>query len=267
MKRENMHNLKITIVQTYLEWEDIDLNLERFDTIVNTMTGDTDLIVLPEMFTTGFTMNAEKFAETMDGKAVSWMKKKSMEKKTDIAGSMIIKENKKFFNRLIWAKPSEELFFYDKRHLFRYSGEEKIFTPGSDNGSANVIVSLKGWRIRPFICYDLRFPVWTRNYQNLYDIAVFVANWPETRSCHWKALLMARAVENQAYVIGVNRIGQDGNGLEYSGDSSIIGPNGRIIFHKASTPCVHTQALSFNALQDHRVKFPAAMDADNFIIT
>ncbi len=258
-----MNNLKITVVQTSLKWENIDSNLELFDGIVNKISTDTDLIVLPEMFTTGFTMNVEKLAETMNGAGISWMKKKSGEKKTDITGSLIIKANKKFFNRLIWVKPSGELFFYDKKHLFRFSGEEHVFTPGSES----IIVSLKGWKIRPFICYDLRFPVWTRNYQNAYDIAMFVANWPGIRSCHWKVLLKARAMENQAYVVGVNRVGQDGNGLEYNGDSTIIDPKGNILFQKACELCIHTQELSFNTLKDYRKKFPAWIDADDFIIS
>ncbi len=257
-----MRDLNVTIVQTKLFWEDINANLGHFDTVINKISIDTDLIILPEMFTTGFTMNAEKLAQTMDGESVSWMKQISGKKKTDITGSLIIKEDKKFFNRLVWVKPTGELFFYDKKHLFRFSSEEKTFTPGSKR----IIVNLKGWKICPFVCYDLRFPLWTRNYHKTYDIAIFVANWPEMRSLHWKTLLAARAIENQAYTIGVNRVGRDGNNLDYSGDSSIIDPKGNIIFQKSSVSCVHTETIPFNPLQEYRDKFPAWMDADDFII-
>ncbi len=257
-----MRDLNITIVQTKLYWEDINSNLGHFDSVINKISSDTDLIVLPEMFTTGFTMNAEKLAQTMNGKSVSWMKQKSKETKTDITGSLIIKEDKKFFNRLVWVKPNGKLFFYDKKHLFRFSSEEKIFTPGSKR----IVINLKDWRICPFVCYDLRFPVWTRNYHKTYDIAIFVANWPVMRSLHWKTLLAARAIENQAYIIGVNRVGQDGNNIDYSGDSSIIDPGGNIIFQKSFESCVHTETIPFKPLQEYRDKFPAWKDADNFII-
>ncbi len=258
-----MQDLKITIVQAKPYWENIDANLELFGTIINKINMVSDLIVLPEMFTTGFTMNAEKFSQTMDESCVSWMKKKSREINTDITGSIIIKEKKKFFNRLIWTKPSGELFCYDKKHLFRFSGEDKIFSPGSKK----IIVNLKDWKICPFICYDLRFPIWTRNYRKAYDIAVFVANWPEIRSHHWKALLTARAIENQAYIIGVNRVGQDGNGLEYSGNSSVIDPKGNSLFQKSSSCCVHTEKISFKLLREYRKKFPAWADSDYCAVT
>ncbi len=257
-----MRDLNVTIVQTKLYWEDISSNLGHFDSVINKISRDTDLIVLPEMFTTGFTMNADKLAQTMNGESVSWMKQKSREKKTDITGSLIIKEDKNFFNRLVWVKPTGELFFYDKKHLFRFSSEEKTFTPGSKR----IIVNLKDWKICPFVCYDLRFPMWTRNYHKTYDIAIFVANWPEMRSLHWKTLLAARAIENQAYIIGVNRVGRDGNNLDYSGDSSIIDPGGNIIFQKPYASCVHTETISLNSLQEYRTKFPAWKDADEFIM-
>ncbi len=256
-----MNNLKITIVQTHLHWEDIDSNIKLFESITDKINKDTDLIVLPEMFTTGFTTKTASLATTMKGASVSWMKKKSVEKNADIVGSMIIREDKNFFNRLIWVKPSGELFFYDKKHLFRFGSEDKFFTPGSKK----ITVELKGWKIRPFICYDLRFPVWTRNCDNKYDIAVFVANWPATRSLHWKTLLAARAMENQAYIIGVNRTGQDGNKIKYSGDSSIIDPKGKTIFQTDCISCVHTETISPTPLLQYRKNFPAWKDADNFI--
>jgi predicted amidohydrolase len=169
------------------------------------------------MFTTGFTMNASSLAQDINGSSINWLQNKSRQINADILGSIIFKNNSLYFNRLLWAKPDGRLFTYDKKHLFRFAGEEKVYSAGDKN----ITVELNGWKIRPFICYDLRFPAWTRNIKNQYDIAIFIANWPEKRSMHWKSLLQARAIENQCYVIGVNRVGTDGNGLFYSGDSSI----------------------------------------------
>ncbi len=253
-----MRDLKITLIQTSLFWENIESNISLFDEKIDGIRDETDLIVLPEMFTTGFSMNAEKLAEDMGGKAVKWLKEKSRSRQTDITGSMIIRENGKYFNRLLWAKPDETLSYYDKRHLFRMTGEEKVYS----EGDINITVELKGWKIRPFICYDLRFPCWTRNHNNSYDVAVFVANWPEKRSYHWKTLLLARAIENQCYVIGVNRVGKDGNGYYHSGDSSVIDPAGNIIFRKQDEESIYTASLSYPVLQEYRKSFPAWMDAD-----
>ena len=193
---------------------------------------------------------------------VKWIKEKSAEKNVDMVGSIIADDNGKFFNRLLWAKPNGEIFTYDKKHLFRMAGEEKIYSAGTKN----ITVELNGWKIRPFICYDLRFPVWTRNIANQFDAAIFIANWPERRSAHWKALLLARAIENQCYVIGVNRVGTDGNGLTYSGDSSIIDPWGTIIFQKSNQTCIYKADLSYDVLKTSREDFPVWMDADNDII-
>jgi omega-amidase len=257
-----MQDLKITLIQSELVWEDISSNLTGFDNTINAVEEDTHLIILPEMFSTGFTMNAAELAQDMKGSAVKWIKQKSAEKTVDILGSIIADDGGKFFNRLVWAKPDGEIFTYDKKHLFRMAGEEKIYSAGSKN----ITVELNGWRIRPFICYDLRFPVWTRNMKNQYDAAIFIANWPERRSAHWKALLQARAIENQCYVIGVNRVGTDGNGLTYSGDSSIIDPWGTVIFQKSNQTCIHTAELSYDVLKTSREDFPVWMDADNDII-
>lgn len=254
-----MRDLTIALIQAELVWEDIELNLALFDNIIDAISHEVRLIVLPEMFTTGFTMNARNLAQDMEGSSVNWLKEKSRQKKTDIVGSMIIKEKGCIFNRILWAKPTGELFSYDKRHLFRMAGEEKVYSAGDKN----ITIGLYGWKIRPFICYDLRFPVWTRNIANQYDIAIFVANWPEKRSFHWKLLLQARAIENQCYVIGVNRVGTDGNGITYSGDSSIIDPTGNILFQKSYAPCTHTASISYVAIQSYRESFPAWMDADN----
>ena len=257
-----MQDLKVTLIQSELVWEDISSNLTGFDNTINAVEEDTHLIILPEMFSTGFTMNAAALAQDMKGSAVKWIKEKSAEKTVDILGSIIAEDGGKFFNRLVWAKPDGEIFTYDKKHLFRMAGEEKIYSAGSKN----ITVELNGWKIRPFICYDLRFPVWTRNVKNQFDAAIFIANWPERRSAHWKALLQARAIENQCYVIGVNRVGTDGNGLTYSGDSSIIDPWGTVIFQKSNQTCIHTAELSYDVLKTSRKDFPVWMDADNDII-
>ena len=257
-----MQDLKVTLIQSELVWEDIASNLTGFDNQINAIEEDTHLIVLPEMFSTGFTMNAAVLAQDMKGSAVKWIIEKSAEKTVDILGSIIADDGGKFFNRLVWAKPDGEIFTYDKKHLFRMAGEEKIYSAGTKK----ITVELNGWRIRPFICYDLRFPAWTRNMKNQYDAAIFIANWPERRSAHWKALLQARAIENQCYVIGVNRVGTDGNGLTYSGDSSIIDPWGNIIYQKSNQTCIHTAELSYDVLKTSREDFPVWMDADNDLI-
>jgi len=257
-----MQNLKVTLIQSELAWEDIESNLAAFDTRIEAIQDDTHLIVLPEMFSTGFTMNAAALAQDMKGSAVKWIKEKSADKNVDIIGSIIADDGGKFLNRLIWARPDGKISTYDKKHLFRMAGEEKVYSAGSKN----ITVELNGWRIRPFICYDLRFPIWTRNTANQYDIAIFVANWPERRSEHWKLLLQARAIENQCYVIGVNRVGTDGNGHSYSGDSSIVDPWGSITFQKSDQTCTHTAELSYEVLQKSRESFPVWMDADNDLI-
>jgi len=257
-----MQDLKTTLIQTELVWEDIESNLAGFDVKIDAIEDDTHLIILPEMFTTGFSMNSADLAQNMQGSSVKWLREKSLQKNADIVGSIIVSEDGNFFNRLIWAKPGGEIFTYDKKHLFRMAGEEKAYSAGHKN----ITVELCGWKIRPFICYDLRFPVWTRNIANQYDAAIFIASWPERRSLHWKLLLQARAIENQCYVIGVNRVGTDGNGHPYSGDSSVIDPWGNIIFQKQDEVCTYTAELSYETLQKSRESFPVWMDADNDLI-
>jgi len=253
-----MRDLKITLIQTEPVWEDIKGNIALFDEKINDISEETELIILPEMFTTGFSMNASSLAQDINGSSINWLQNKSRQINADIVGSIIFANNGLYFNRLLWAKPDGHLFTYDKKHLFRFAGEEKVYSAGV----GNITVELNGWKIRPFICYDLRFPAWTRNIKNQYDIAIFIANWPEKRSMHWKSLLQARAIENQCYVIGVNRVGTDGNGLFYSGDSSIIDPLGKIIFHKNDKECTFTTVLSYNTLEEYKKAFPAWMDAD-----
>lgn len=253
-----MQDLTVTLIQAELVWENISANLAAFDHKIDAISEKTDLIILPEMFTTGFTTNAEKLAESMNGSAVSWIIKKSRQKNAHILGSVIIEDGGKYLNRLLWAKPEGDLMTYDKKHLFRMAGEHKVYSPGN----SHLTVYVNGWKLRPFICYDLRFPIWVRNIANQYDAAIFVANWPARRTHHWKLLMQARAVENQCYVIGVNRVGKDGNGHAYSGDSSIIDPLGNILFQQADIPCIHTAKLSYDRIREYRETLAAWQDAD-----
>ena len=253
-----MRNLTVTLIQTELAWEDIDANLALFDERIERLDTPSDLVILPEMFSTGFSMNAPRLAEPVDGKAVTWLRNKAIQKKRVITGSIMTREKKTFFNRLVWARPDGTLSLYDKKHLFRYAGEEKVYTAGN----ALTTVDLKGWKIRPFICYDLRFPIWTRNLNQAYDLCFFVANWPAKRAAHWRALLRARAIENQAYVIGVNRVGRDGNGFEYSGHSAVIDPLGNVLFEEEYRSCSPTIELDHGVLKAYRDQFPAWMDSD-----
>jgi omega-amidase len=253
-----MQNLKVSLIQTQLFWEDKQANLTMLEKKIDKIK-QTDLIILPEMFNSGFTMHAQDCAEDMEGPSFFWLQKISAEKHADIIGSLIISENGNYYNRLMWVKPEGKIYSYDKRHLFRIEGEDKVYT----RGKSKLTVELKGWRVRPFICYDIRFPVWTRNFGKEYHAAVFIANWPEKRSFHWKTLLIARAIENQAYVIGVNRVGKDGNGISYSGDSAVIDAAGNILIKKTQLECVKTVTLSLSALEEYRESFPVWMDADS----
>lgn len=254
-----MSHLKVTLVQANLAWEDPVTNRAHFDHLLASAKGATDLVVLPEMFTTGFTMAGDKWAESMDDPSVSWLRNKAVELKSDVAGSLIIREGEQLYNRLVWATAGGLLYFYNKRHLFRMSGEHKVYAAGTDP----LTVTIGTWRIRPFICYDLRFPIWSRNIGNGYDVALFVANWPAARAAHWTALLTARAIENQAYIIGINRVGLDGNGHAYSGDSMALDPQGQVIFHARDQEVVHTVDLDASAQETYRQSFPAWRDADS----
>lgn len=258
-----MQDLTLTLIQTELAWEDTQANLKRFDAEIDAIGITTDLIILPEMFSTGFSMGAPDLAEPMDGAAVTWIKRKAVEKNVVITGSVMVEDQGLFYNRLVWARPDSTISTYDKKHLFRYAGEQKVYKAG--NGW--LTVTLKGWRVRPFICYDLRFPIWTRNLNHSYDLAIFVANWPAKRAPHWRALLKARAIENQAYVAAVNRVGTDGNGFKYTGHSAVIDPTGKVLFEKDQAPCTTTITLSYDVLKDYREIFPAWMDADGDMVT
>lgn len=264
-----MTDLHLTFIQTSLHWENKEKNLSMFDEKLSALKDGTDLIVLPEMFTTGFTMNAKPVAEKMDGAAVEWMARKAAEKNCVITGSLIIEEKGQYYNRLIWMRPDGTHEHYDKRHLFRMANEHEHFAAGKDR----ITLLLKGWKVCPLICYDLRFPVWSRNsyfggpHNYAYDLLIYVANWPERRSHPWKTLLQARAIENLSYVAGVNRVGKDGKDIEYSGDSAVINPRGEIISKtKAHEENTETVTLSFKELEEFRKAFPAGMDADHFEI-
>jgi len=256
--------LKITLIQSSLAWEDKAANLEMFSEKISKLKDTTDLIVLPEMFSTGFTMNASALAEPMDGPSVQWMKQIAAKKKCVITGSLIISENGKFFNRLIWMKPDGNVFHYDKRHLFRLSHEEQTFAAGQ----SKLIVELNGWRIFPLVCFDLRFPVWSRLTKDSgYDVLLYVANWPERRVTAWSQLLIARAIENQCYVVGVNRVGNDGNAIYHSGESAVINYKGENICginpHEEN---IETVELRKEELDEFRSRLPFLDDGDSFTI-
>ncbi len=254
-----MENLKITIIQPDIIWEDVRANLNKYPVLLE-KTEDTDIIIFPEMFTTGFSMHPEKLFETMEGISIQWMKKTAKENNASVLGSLIIKDNNKFYNRAVWVFPNGEIDFYDKRHLFSLGQEQLHYSPGN----IKTIIEYKGWRFCPLICYDLRFPVWSRNTEN-YDVLIYMANWPSPRQHHWKSLLVARAVENQSYCIGVNRTGNDGAGLNYAGDSVMIKPDGTATFLD-SNEIQQTFEISYSDLQDYRRKFPFLVDRDRFQI-
>jgi omega-amidase len=257
-----MENLKITLFQGYLFWENIDKNLQNISLRLNNIREKTDLIILPEMFNTGFTMNAEKLAEPMNGKTMIWMHKMATQFECVVTGSLIIKADGKFYNRLIWMRPDGKYHYYDKRHLFTLAKEHLTYTAGTEK----LIVELKGWKICPVICYDLRFPVWLRNVNETYDLLIVVANWPERRALHWRTLIPARAVENEAYVIGVNRVGHDGNEVYHSGDSTCISPNGTVIYYKRDEEDVYTFSIIGDEITKTRRALPFLKDADIFEI-
>ncbi|RAW02999.1 amidohydrolase [Pseudochryseolinea flava] len=263
-----MQDLKITLIQSDLHWEDIEANLSMFEEKIWQINGSTDVIVLPEMFTTGFSMNASRLAEHMNMKTFKWMKQMADQTGALILGSFICTVHGRFYNRLLWMEPGGVFKTYDKRHLFRMDNEHKTFTPGE----SLLIGTWKGWRICPLICYDLRFPVWSRNkwdhntHKLAYDLAIYVANWPMTRIDAWNTLLKARAIENISYVVGVNRVGQDENGVEYNGNSAIISPKGDSIVTIDGSESIRTLELNANALHAFRDRFPAYMDADDFTI-
>jgi predicted amidohydrolase len=267
-----MSTLTITTIQTALHWEDKPANLAMLEEKISAINTKTEIVILPEMFSTGFSMKPALLAETMDGPSVTWMKRLSAEKKIVLTGSLIIEENGQYYNRLIWMLPNGQYGVYDKRHRFAYATEDEYYTAGAKR----LIASVKGWKINLLVCYDLRFPVWARQQihdvannegpRPEYDVLVYVANWPERRNHAWKTLLQARAIENQCYTIGVNRVGNDGNAIYHSGDSMVVDPLGEVLYAKAHEQDVHTIILQKDALEEVRTKLPFWKEADFFTI-
>jgi predicted amidohydrolase len=262
-----MPSLTVTLIQTDIKWEDKGANLEMLSKKIASIAQPTQLIVLPEMFTTGFSMKAAALAESMDGPSVNWMKKMAAEKRVIITGSLIIHEDGRYYNRLVWMLPNGEFGFYNKRHLFAYAEEDLHYAPGVER----FIASVNGWKINLMICYDLRFPVWARQqftraegYE--YDVLVYIANWPEKRRLAWKTLLQARAIENQCYVIGVNRVGTDIHSHRYSGDSMLADALGNVLYHKADDEDIFTISLDKEQLNETREKLPFWKEADPFLL-
>jgi predicted amidohydrolase len=254
----NTH-LRVTLVQTELQWQDPAGNRHRLAAHFRGLLGHTDLVVLPEMFSTGFSMDAAALAEDMDGPTVGWMREEAAALGCVVTGSLIVREAGHCRNRLIWARPDGTVEHYDKRHLFRVAGEQDHYAAGT----RRLVVDLKGWRVCPMICYDLRFPVWSRNRDD-YDLLLYVANWPQRRAHAWSTLLRARAIENLSYVVGVNRIGKDGNGASYSGDSVALDYLGQPLSSEGGGDRVETAVLDLESLQSYRASFPAHLDADRF---
>lgn len=260
-----MQDLNIALVQSSLVWEDVEANLRNFDKKLAAITPETDLVMLPEMFNTGFSINPKKIAEKVGGQSFTWLQEKSAKMNCVVAGSILTEVKGNYFNRFYWMQPNGTYETYDKRHLFRLGEEYKVFTAGDQRK----IFELKGWKVLPLICYDLRFPVWIKNrYFNgdyEYDLIACVANWPAVRQYAWKHLAIARSIENQAYLAAVNRVGEDGNGMDHSGDSTITDPQGQIIT-QASPGREETinATLSWNTLQQFRQQFTVGLDWDAF---
>lgn len=259
-----MQSLTVTIVQADLAWHDIKRNLELFSSTIDALDQKTDLIVLPEMFTTGFTMDAAAHAETMRGSAVIQMAKWAKGRNAAVCGSLIIDVKGQHFNRFVFVRPDGGVEHYDKRHRFRLAGEVEHYSAGNQQK----IIEWRGWRLCPMVCYDLRFPVWSRNRPDLdYDLLLYVANWPSRRHLAWQTLLRARAIENLSYVAGVNRSGTDGNNLPYSGGSAIVDYLGQDLADLGDREGLASVTLDKAALEKFREKFPFHIDADTFSIT
>ncbi|MFV5701646.1 amidohydrolase [Flavobacterium sp. XS2P12] len=253
--------MKIALIQSSLYWENPKQNRDYFEEKINTINDDIDLIVLPEMFTSGFTMNPENVAETMQGETVSWLKVLAKAKNSAITGSLVIKENSNFYNRMVFVFPSGEIQFYDKKHLFTLAGEDKVYT----SGTQKIIVDYLGWEICLQVCYDLRFPVFSRNSED-YDLLIYVASWPKIRINAWDALLKARAIENMCYTIGVNRIGEDNNGYQYTGHSQVVDFLGNSMVEPAESESIFYAELNKEKMMLTRQKLGFLNDRDAFEI-
>lgn len=256
-----MQPLRVHYLQTDLHWENFPANRTHLEPKLTALGGHADLILLPEMFGSGFTMTPEHIAQEMSGEAVTWMQEMAKKLDTAIMGSLVIKEEQNYYNRLICAESDGSVSFYDKRHLFSYAGEHKSYSPGRHH----LLLTIKGWRILGLICYDLRFPVWSRNVWN-YDLLIYVANWPVTRIDAWKTLLKARAIENQAYVIGVNRVGEDPMHNHYPGNSAVYDMAGKLLHESGSVEETGSVILKHDVLQDYRGHFSFLNDMDRFQI-
>lgn len=254
--------LRITLLQTTLSWEKPEENVDLLDSKISSLEAGQDIIVLPEMFSSGFTMNAAAVAEPMDGRTMQWMRRIAERTDAVVTGSLVIESGGRHFNRLVWMYPDGSYRHYDKRHLFGLAGEENTYAKGHHR----TVFEWKGWRIFPLICYDLRFPVWSRRTSGFdYDLLIYTANWPERRSAAWRRLLPARAIENQCYVAAVNRVGEDGNGIPHSGDSVILDYLGDVLAEApAGKDCPITASLDQPSLLRFRDQFPFAKDADPF---
>jgi predicted amidohydrolase len=258
-----MNDIRISILQTNIVWEDKETNLRYLRTRLEQLSGETEIVVLPEMFSTGFSMRCNELAEPFDGITVSTLQEFAHTFNIAIVGSYICKEDNTFRNRAFFITPEGDKYHYDKRHLFRMGDEAGHYSAGT----RHTIVKYKGWNISLMVCYDLRFPIWSRNDNNAYDLLIYVANWPGQRQHVWDTLLCARAIENMAYVCGVNRIGIDGMGLHYDGGSALISPKGERIVEADDNDTPVTAAIRLDELQRFRDKFPAWKDADTFAIT
>ncbi len=261
-----MQDLAITIVQSTLYWQDAEANLAMFEEKIWQVNEAADIIALPEMFNTGFTMATKLCAEHSNGRTFRWMKQMAAQTGAVIIGSFIVNDQGAFYNRLFWVEPDGTFAYYDKRHLFRMADEHHYFNAGN----TALIRRWKGWRICPMICYDLRFPVWSRNYleegQPAYDLLIYIANWPEARISAWETLLKARAIENLSYVVGVNRVGKDGHDIYYNGSSAFIDPKGEVLWEQQEREAIKTLTIEASSLITFREKFPALLDADKFKI-
>ncbi|GGK87499.1 amidohydrolase [Rufibacter glacialis] len=256
-----MTDLRVSLLQLDLAWHDAAANRANFQAKIEQLP-QTDLIILPEMFTTGFSMDAPALAEEMDGPSVAWMRQMAQQRDAVVMGSLIIQENGQYYNRLVWMRLDGTYAHYDKRHLFRMAGECEAYSPGTQK----LIVEVKGWNICPLVCYDLRFPVWSRNTPISYDVLIYIASWPDRRRLAWQTLLKARAIENLAYCIGVNRVGIDAKGHAYAGDSAAYNLLGEELAHHEHEEAVTTITLSRQHLEETRQKLPWHLDADAFTL-
>jgi predicted amidohydrolase len=256
------NDLILTLIQADLFWENPKANREQFEKIISELNKPTDILILPEMFTTGFSMRPQTFAEPMEGPTMEWMAAVSAQTQIHLVGSLIIEQQQRYYNRRIWMKPEGEYEYYDKRHLFRMAGEDRVYAAGT----RRLIVNVNGWNVLPLICYDLRFPAWARNRHNEYDLLLYLANWPQRRIAHWDLLITARAVENQTYVAAVNRVGKDGNGIAHPGHSVVSDYLGNKLTDLGETETLQTVKLEKEPEEHFRRKFPVWKDADEFTI-